>query len=136
MSKFVVATLASPTLYTGWVKNNGVNMVEKQVLVQGGAGVARGGGAQVITPKGIQTEVSDEDAAWLKDHPHFVAHRKGGFVEIHDRSQVPDRRAEGMATDASGPKTDKDVAAENRKTASKDGDAPALSTSTGKVKAA
>lgn len=114
MSKFVISTLTAPVKYTGWLQNNGVNTVQKEVLVQGGAGIALTSGAHVRTPQGVQTEVSDEDAAFLASHQHFKDHMKGGFVKICDRSQVPDKAAKDMAEDKSRPKTDKDVAADNK----------------------
>lgn len=115
MSKFVISTLTADTRYTNWKHSSGINMPDGDVLVRGGAGISLRDGSRVVTPLGVQTEVSDEDATFLAEHPHFKAHKKAGFVQICDSSQVPDKAAKDMATDASAPKTDKDVAADNKK---------------------
>ena len=124
--KYVISTLTDDTRYTNWRHTSGINMPVGDVLVRGGAGRALVDGSRTVTPKGVQTEVSDEDAAFLADHPHFLEHKKRGFVEIHDRSQVPDRAAKEMATDeGSRPRTQADVKADSDKNTPPDG-TPAL----------
>jgi hypothetical protein len=115
MSKYVISTLTAPNRYAGWDKSGGVNVIERSVLVRGGAGIALRDGSNIITPNGVQTEVSDADAEFLANHPHFKEHMKGGFVKIVDSSQVPDKAAKEMATDGSRPKTGADVKADNDK---------------------
>lgn len=125
MSKFVISTLSADNRYTNWTTNGGVNMEGRSVLVRGGAGIAaRGGGKNVVTPRGVRTEVSDAEAEFLAAHPHFKEHAKNGFVRIVNSAQEPDKAAKSMEKDASGPKTDKDVAEDAKRNDKGDGTPP------------
>jgi len=132
--KYVISTLTADNRYAGWTKSGGVNMIERSVVVRGGAGIAlAGGGRNVVTPAGVRTEVSDADAEFLAAHEHFKAHVKGGFVKLVNSAQEPERAAKSMERDASHPRTDKDVAEDNKK-ANKDDGTPALQAVTNKSK--
>jgi hypothetical protein len=133
MSKFIVSTLTADNRYTGWTKSGGVNTAARSVLVKGGAGIALiGGGKDVATPTGVQTEVSDEDHAFLMAHPQFMEHVRLGFIRVANSSQVPDKAARSMETDPSRPRTDKDVVEVNKKAAGAGQDAPTLGVTTNK----
>lgn len=100
MSKYVISTLTADNRYVGWHKDNGVNTVERSVLVRGGAGVATpGGGRNVVTPQGVRTEMSDSDADFLLAHQHFQDHMKRGFVRIVNKADDPDKKAQSMEKD-------------------------------------
>jgi hypothetical protein len=121
--KQVYSTLSADTRYTGWEKTAGLNTPHKGVLIRGGAGIAVRGGAvrNVVTPQGVRTEVSAEDAAWLMQHPQFREHMKNGFIRVQDQVDDPNKAAQSMAVDkGSAPKSDSDVAADNAR-AGKDG---------------
>jgi len=111
--KHVISTLAAPTAYAGWLSNAGLNTIEKKVVINGGAGVAILGGGQIVdTPNASRTEVSDEDAAWLAKHDHFIDHQKRGFVKIVNVPIDPEKAAKSMSKDdGSKPKTPSDVKA-------------------------
>src|SRR3954469_25870578 len=51
----------------------------RTVHVKGGANVAD---KRVVTPCGVCTEISDEDAAFLAQDPNFIRHQKAGFVKL------------------------------------------------------
>jgi hypothetical protein len=126
LAKHVYSTLSANTEYAAWVTQPGVSSIEKKVLVRGGAGVATAGnGPNIYTPKGVRTEVSDEDAKFLTDHGIFKLHQKGGFVTIEDAASDPDKVAENMDADKGGaPKTPADVADEAAKAAKESGLTP------------
>lgn len=109
--KNVISTLAADNRYTGYIKQGGLNQVERAVLVRGGSGVAlRSGGESFSTPSGVRTEVSDEDADWLMNNEHFKEHLKRGFVRIEKKAVDPEKAARTMADDDGGkPKTPEDV---------------------------
>jgi len=122
--KSVISTLAADTRYTKWVTQAGLNTVERSVLVKGGAGVAvRGGGKD--TPRGMRTEISDEDAEFLSNHNQFKDHVKRGFVRIVNSAVDPEKSAQSMEKDAgSAPKTEADVKAAAKASDKGDGTPP------------
>jgi len=137
MSKYVISTLTADNRYVGWNKSGGVNMIERSVVVRGGAGIPRASDAgDGATPSGVRTQVSDEDAEFLANHPHFQQHAKGGFVKIVNTAQDPEKAAQSMDKDASGPKTAKDVAADNKKNEKDDGTPPLQAVQNNSKKAA
>jgi hypothetical protein len=81
MAKQIVSTLAGDTAYTA--TPDGTPSAPRRVVVKGV--VSRGpfvnGRRQ---PAASITPVSDDDAAFLSAHPHFVEHQQGGFVRIED----------------------------------------------------
>jgi hypothetical protein len=126
MAKHVFSTLSANTEYADWVTQPGVSSIEKKVLVRGGAGVAtQGNGANIYTPQGVRTEVSDEDAEFLANHGIFKFHQERGHVKIENIAKDADKVAQKMDTDAGGkPKTPADVAAEAAKAAKESGLTP------------
>lgn len=133
MAKYVVSTLTAPNRYAGWSKSGGVNMIERSVLVKGGAGIALKG---IGAPRGVVTEISDADAEFLKQHEHFLAHQKGGFVRLLDRAPEPNKAAGSMEKDdGSRPRDEKDVEASNKKAGLDDKDEKTtVTTNAGKKK--
>jgi hypothetical protein len=80
MAKQIVSTLAADTRYveTGAL---GSPSTPRSVVVKGV--VSRGPFVNgVRQPAASITPVSDEDAAFLAAHPHFVEHQRRGFVKI------------------------------------------------------
>lgn len=110
MAKFVflLSTLTASQLYTTWKKGGGdLPLVERQILVAGGANVAD---KRLITPRGVVTRISAEDFDLLKTSPAFMQHFEAGYIttstaEVRD----PDRAAEGQtAKDGGAPLTPDD----------------------------
>jgi hypothetical protein len=107
MSKHVISTLGADVKYTRWVNSAGLNTVEKAVLVRGGAGVTN---KALITPDGVRTEVSDEDAEFLAQDPMFKFHQERGHVKIVSMARDPDDVAQSMEKDdGTRPRNEKDV---------------------------
>ena len=107
MAKHVISTLTADTQYNDWVNQGGINARTRSVLVRGGAGVAN---SQFVTPDGVRTPVSNEDAEFLANHGIFKEHQKGGFVKIINMDRDPDSVAQSMSKDeGSRPRNEKDV---------------------------
>jgi hypothetical protein len=82
MTKHVISTLAADQKYASWETHSGVGTILRSVYVKGGASVASPGSGAIITPEGVSTTVSDEDAKFLAEHPEFQKHQERGFVKI------------------------------------------------------
>ena len=80
-----------------------VNGHPARVLVKGGHGVAN---KNLITPKGVMTELDDKQLEMLEQCPSFVKHREAGYIKVESRKQDPEKVAEKMEQkDKSAPKT-------------------------------
>ncbi len=116
MTKYIVSTLSAHTTYAGWINNNGINNVSRSVTVNGGARVASRTKGDPVTHEGILTRVTDEEAKFLAEHPHFKKHQERGFVKIVNIARDPDTVAHAMSKDSgSRPKTPADVIEYSRK---------------------
>lgn len=110
MSKHVVSTLSADTRYVDWDRSGGINRLTRGVLVKGGAGVASRGKGDPVTPEGVITHISDDDARFLAEHKMFREHQEKGFVKIVNVAKDPDTVAQSMEKDAgSRPRNQKDV---------------------------
>lgn len=107
MTAFVFSTLSTDMSYTFYVKGGGdIPIKERSVNIKGGANVAND---RIITPLGVMTEIEDEEAALLKDHPVFKMHEANGFVVVETRKADPDKAAKNMSKkDKSAPITPED----------------------------
>lgn len=96
MSKrfYVYSTLASDVNYTNYEKGGGDLPVElPAVHVKGGAGVAND---RLITPRGVVTEVTEEQVQYLRENTVFQLHEANGFVQISDAKVDGDVAAADM----------------------------------------
>jgi hypothetical protein len=90
----------------------GQPVVNRVVLIKGGANIMSD---QLITPKGVVTEVSDDELAFLNTHELFLIHVKNGFLKVSKGQALdPDKVAASSleAKDASAPLVESDVSAE------------------------
>lgn len=107
MTKHVISTLGANMEYTEWVNNAGMNSALKSVTVRGGAGIAN---RSLVTPEGVRTQVSDEDAAFLAKHGMFKFHQERGHVKIVSMERDPDSIAQSMTKDeGTRPRNEDDV---------------------------
>lgn len=89
----VISTLTDSVDYTKFNQPDGGGTPEaiRTVSIKGGANLAQkrlvllGEGS---TKAGIETEVSDEQLAFLQDHPLFQTHVKNGFIEVVKSDRV------------------------------------------------
>lgn len=90
---------------------DGENNVVKSVLVKGGAHLASSLGDGLVTPRGVATQITDEEAEFLKTVPLFITHEKNGFVLIDSAQKDADAVAKANLADndKSKPKTKKEA---------------------------
>jgi hypothetical protein len=115
MTYYVFSTLAAPMAYTCYFKNDvkELAIVEKTVLIKGGAGVMDARNIQ--TPRGVMTEITDAEYASLKDNKVFQIHLSGGFIIVEEKSGNADAIAKNMnEKDESRPITPDDFEKDER----------------------
>ena len=97
----------------------------KPVHINGGAGVAN---ERLITPRGVVTEITEEQAQYLRENKVFQLHEENGFVQISAALVDGDIAAADMqGRDNSAPLVDEDMPADLKPTG--DDDAPAAQAS-------
>lgn len=96
MSKklFVFSTLASDVAYTNHAQGGADLPIDlPPVLIKGGAGVAND---RIVTPRGVATEVTEEQVEYLRANQVFQLHEKNGFVMVSESYADPDTVAADM----------------------------------------
>lgn len=91
------------------------NQIERKVTIHGGSNVAN---KNLFTPLGVVTQVTDDEAEFLKNHPAFKRMEERGFMRIRKNKADPEKiiTSENMEIrDASAPKTPETIAAEGAK---------------------
>lgn len=101
---YVFSTLTSDNRYTFYADGGAdMKVASRDILVKGGHGIAND---RLITPLGVATEVTAEEAAALKEHPLFKLHMENGFVTIQDKKADPEKVAADLqGADGSAPLT-------------------------------
>ena len=105
---YVYSTASTNVEYAqyGKAEGNAPAPVLRRVVVKGGANVAN---KHVITPYGVVTKVSDEDAAFLATDPNFLRHQKAGHVKLETHNVDPEVVAANMTgRDRSAPLVEAD----------------------------
>lgn len=81
-------------------KNRGHHVAIKKVTIMGGNGVARqqksSGFGGIYTPKGVVTEVSDEDMEFLLKNECFKRHVAAGHISYDKRKMEPEKKIKDM----------------------------------------
>jgi len=91
---YVYSTLASDVNYTNHVPGGGDLPIElPPVHIKGGAGVAND---RFVTPRGVATEIDEEQLAYLRANEVFKMHEKNGFIEVSESKVDPDIVAADM----------------------------------------
>jgi hypothetical protein len=95
MSVYIYSTLSCPQRYVKWAEAVAGNVPreERAVLIQGGANVAD---TNLITPRGVVTEIKDEEYELLKQNELFATHVKNGYITVEDRKADVDKVVSGM----------------------------------------
>lgn len=115
MTNYVYSTLTADNAYAVYARNpnQDVPVIERSILIKGGNGVAT---KHLVTPRGVVTEVNDEDMELLEKDYHFQQHKLNGFITVEKKEIAVDKAIKNMAPkDKSAPKTPADY---------KKGDAP------------
>ena len=117
MSKklFIFCTLASDVAYTNHAQGGGDMPIElPPVVIKGGAGIAN---ERIVTPRGVATEVTEEQVEYLRANQVFQLHEKNGFVMVSDTYGDPDTVAADMTgRDISAPVVPQDNIAPDAQT--------------------
>jgi hypothetical protein len=110
----IFSTMTGSVTYTDWkLSPGGLSIAGREVTIKGGANVADR--RTILTPRGIGTQVSEEDYEFLKTDPTFIMHEKNGFITVDAVADIRDAdlAAAGMAgRDDSAPDTPNDYIAE------------------------
>jgi len=86
--------------------STGHNQVTKRVKINGGHGINN---KYMFTPRGVVTQVSDEDFEFLMQDDAFQRHVKLGYMSFDKKKVEPEKKAKNMAEkDGSFPLTPKD----------------------------
>ena len=96
MSKklYVFSTLASDVAYTNHAQGGGDLPIDlPPVVIKGGAGIAN---ERIVTPRGVATEVTEEQVEYLRANQVFQLHEKNGFVMVSESYADPDTVAADM----------------------------------------
>lgn len=91
---FVYSTLTCDNEYADWQRAGDQQSIKRTVLVKGGHGLMN---KNFMTPLGVETEVTDEEAQFLMNNSAFKFHMEGQFVRIEDKSYNPEKVAADMA---------------------------------------
>lgn len=95
----IFSTMTGSVTYTEWkLSPGGLSIAGKQVTVKGGANVADR--RTIITPRGVGTQVSNDDLAFLESDPTFKFHKQNGFITIDSVADIRD--ADLAASDMEG----------------------------------
>lgn len=110
----IFSTMTGSVTYTDWkLSPGGLSIAGREVTIKGGANVADR--RTIITPRGIGTQVSDEDYEFLKSDPTFIMHEKNGFITVDAVADIRDAdlaAASMEGRDDSAPDTPNDYIAE------------------------
>ena len=110
MSKtfYVFSTLSSDMRYQNHQPGGAdLPVVVADVFVAGGAGIAND---RLITPRGVMTKVTEQEAEALRQNPIFKMHEKNGFVQISTAEGDADKAAADMTgRDQSAPVVPQDL---------------------------
>jgi len=113
---FVYSTLSNDQAYRVWGKpavEGQPSPVEHEVFVKGQANIAD---KHFWTPRGVVTEITNEQAEILRSCPAFIEHEKAGFVTIESKraESVESVAANLQGRDESAPLTDNDYESEEK----------------------
>lgn len=87
MSYYVFSTLTNDQTYHDYEISESKDIlptVKSKIFIKGGHGVA---GKHLITPRGVMTEISDEEFEILKNNTDFQLHVKNGFIQAEQRKR-------------------------------------------------
>jgi hypothetical protein len=104
---YVFSTATNDTVYADYEPSppGGPNKIARRLEIKGGANLADSP-KTLMTPLGVATKISEEDAAWLASHPSFIRHAAAGFMTLRKGNADPAKVAKDMtAKDGSAPKT-------------------------------
>ena len=85
-----------PYIYSTLSADNDYSTAAGVVTVYGRTGARQRG--KIDTPRGVATQVTDDQMAALKGHPLFVAHEANGFLFV-ERQELTQTKADKAIAD-------------------------------------
>jgi hypothetical protein len=110
----IYSTLASPQKFVKYQMPDATDasqmgrlpVVEREVLVRGGAGIAS---KNLITPQGVHTPITEEEYQAIKDLEHFKKFVESGRIRVERKEYDIDKMVSDMnPRDPGGPLTPAD----------------------------
>lgn len=93
---FVYSTLTNNHMYTNWVAPGEKSMIRiivgKPVLIKGGANLADVENPK-FAPKGVVTEVTEDQLGYLEQNSMFRKHKQKGLIVVANERLDPERVA-------------------------------------------
>jgi hypothetical protein len=105
---YIYSTLTGAVKYNTYAQDDGAALprVIRSVLIKGGANLAD---KNLVTPKGVMTEITEEQLADLREISVFQLHEKNGFIKIETSNRDIEKTVSDMqARDESAPLTPDD----------------------------
>jgi hypothetical protein len=111
------STMTGAVTYTDWKTSpGGLSIAGASVTINGGANVAHR--KTIITPRGVGTQVTDDELAFLETDPTFKMHKLNGFITIDSVKDIRDAdlaASDMEGRDDSAPDVEQDYLAEGLK---------------------
>lgn len=114
MTYYVYSTLSSHQIYTNYqpVEEGNRDPFPKKVhsvTIKGQAGLAKGRAPEIITPRGVRTEITDDDYEALKQNPIFKIHFDNKHVSVEQIKANANKVADNeLEPDVSRPRVPED----------------------------
>lgn len=105
---YIYSTLTASTVYAKYAPsgNRDIPVIERKVMINGGANIAD---KHMVTPKGVVTQVTDEELALLENDYHFQEHVKHGFITVEKKHAAVEKVVKNLTEkDKSAPLTPED----------------------------
>lgn len=108
---YVFSTATNNTVYVeyGEPVAGGLPPVKRRVTINGGANLPT---KLLVTPQGVATKITDDEAAFLRTNKAFIRHSNAGFMKLQNGAIIGDAQAKAgkvaadmTAKDKSAPKT-------------------------------
>lgn len=112
---YIFSTATSGIKYTEFKKTKDMQIPVRHVHIQGGANLAN---KHLITPRGVATQVTQDDLEFLLAHPVFQRHVDKGYMQIEKTNKDPEKviaSNDMELKDGSAPETPETLAAKGAK---------------------
>lgn len=92
---FIYSTLSADNCYATYEVNpaNQLSKIEKNILIKGGTGVTN---KHLITPRGVVTEVTEEELKHLEDNTCFKMHKDNGYIVVERHEEAVEKVVKNM----------------------------------------
>lgn len=103
---YVYSTLSCNNIYRSYKATSDLPVAGDEVLIKGGANIAT---KNLVTPRGVVTEIDENQLQLLQNDEVFKLHQKNGFIKIEEKLVDAEVVAADMdSRDQSAPLTPED----------------------------